>query len=295
MELRQLRFFVTLAETLNFHRAAERLNISQPPLSVAIRKLEEELGVRLFDRTQRGVTLTPSGVAALPIARDALTHAALVSEAARLGSRGETGRLSVGFVGSVTGELLPQIIPTFRAAYPLAELDLFEMTSVSIVAAIEARELDVGFVRLPVMRRHRLDITTIEEDVLALAHRADDGMMTRGRVALAAVADRPFIVHSPVSVLHAITLIACRNAGFSPRIAQEAVQVQTILSLVQSGLGIALVPARMARFAPEGVCITPLAEPIGISTGIACRSDASPLARNFVEEARSISDIDLLS
>ncbi|MGN6689671.1 MAG: LysR substrate-binding domain-containing protein [Sphingopyxis sp.] len=295
MELRQLRFFVTLAETLNFHRAAERLNISQPPLSVAIRKLEEELGVRLFERTRRGVALTPSGAAALPAARDALTQAGLVTEAARLGSRGETGRLSVGFVGSVVGELLPQIIPPFRAAYPLAELELFEMTSWAIVEAIEARKLDVGLVRLPVMRRHRLDITTIEEDVLVLAHREDDAVMTRGPVALAAVADRPFVLHGPVSVLHSIALIACRNAGFSPRIAQEAVQVQTILSLVQSGLGVALVPARMARFAPKGVRLTPLADPIGISTGIACRPDAAPLARNFVEEARSNCDIDFLS
>ncbi|HWW58994.1 MAG TPA: LysR substrate-binding domain-containing protein [Sphingopyxis sp.] len=285
MDLRQLRFFVTLADTLNFHRAAARLHISQPPLSVAIRKLEEEIGTRLFDRTSRGVTLTPAGIAALPPAREALAQAALVHEAAGLGSRGQTGRLSVGFVGSAIGELLPRIIPPFRETHPLADLDLAEMTSVGIADAIEARALDVGLVRLPVMRRHRLDIAVIEEDDLVLAHRIDDNLQPRGPVPLRTLADRPFIVHSAVSVLHSVILLACRDAGFAPRIAQEAVQVQTILSLVQSGLGVALVPARMARFAPQAVRLTPLAEPVRISTGIACRADASPLARNFIRQA----------
>jgi DNA-binding transcriptional LysR family regulator len=292
MDLRQLRFFVAVAETLNFHRAAERLNISQPPLSVGIRRLEEELGVKLFDRTRRGVTLTPSGEAALPAAREALAQAALVAEAARLGSRGEIGRLSVGFVGSAIGELLPRIIPCFRAAYPLAELDLAEMTSVRIAATLEGRDLDVGLLRLPVTQRHRLDITVIEEDCLVLAHRSDDDISGRGPIALSALSGRSFVIHSAVSVLHSVILLACREAGFAPRIAQEAVQVQTILSLVQSGLGIALVPARMARFAPQDVVLTPLAQPISIATGVGCRTDASPLARNFIKTALSISDMD---
>lgn len=285
MDLRQLRFFVTLADTLNFHRAAARLNISQPPLSVAIRKLEDELETRLFERTSRGVTLTPAGVAALPPAREALAQAALVHEAARLGSRGQTGRLSMGFVGSAIAELLPRIIPPFREAYPLADLDLAEMTSADIADALEARDLDVGLVRLPILRRHRLDITTIEEDTLVLAHRIDDDLHMQAPVPLEALANRPFVIHSAVSILHSVTLLACGNAGFAPRIAQEAVQVQTILSLVQSGLGVALVPARMARFAPRAVRLTPLADPIRISTGIARRVDATPLACNFIEQA----------
>src|SRR5207248_2309727 len=110
MELRQLRYFVALAETQNFHRAAERLNMAQPPLTVAIRKLEDELGARLFDRSVRGAALTPAGAAALDVARATLMQADRLREAVREGADGERGRLRVGFIGSATFELLPRII-----------------------------------------------------------------------------------------------------------------------------------------------------------------------------------------
>ena len=169
MDLRQLRYFTKLAEVLNFHRAAEQLNISQPPLTVAIRRLEEELGAVLFDRGPRGVRLTEAGMAALAPARAALAGAELVREAVRLGARGETGRLTVGFVGSAISERLPRIIPLFRQRFPLVELVLQEMTSVEIAQSLDARQLDVGLVRLPIMSRAPLDIQIVESDVLAAA------------------------------------------------------------------------------------------------------------------------------
>src|SRR5438067_4816955 len=132
MELRQLLYFTTLADALNFHRAAERLNISQPPLTVAIRKLEEELGMRLFVRGPRGVTLTAAGEAALGPARAALAEAEAVRQAAREGSEGERGRLTVGFVSSAIYALLPGLIPLYRRRYPQVDLILEESTSVDI-------------------------------------------------------------------------------------------------------------------------------------------------------------------
>ena len=153
MDLRQLRYFTVLAETLNFHRAAERLHMSQPPLTVAIRKLEEDIGAELFTRDPRGIRLTAAGLAALPAARATIAQADQVREFARQGAQGVRGRLSVGFIGSAVSELLPRIITPFRAAFPAVTLSLVEMNSVDIMSDIESRKVDVGLVRLPLWWR----------------------------------------------------------------------------------------------------------------------------------------------
>lgn len=285
MDLRQLRYFNALAETLNFHRAAERLHISQPPLTVAIRKLEEELGVALFERDPRGVRLTTAGLAAVTPAREALAAAEKVREAVRQGAAGLRGRLSIGFIGSAIGELMPRIVSPFRHAYPEVELALEEMNSVEIVRAIAGRRLDIGLVRLPVMDSAPVSIDVIETDELVAVLPASDVLARRKTLDLGALADRSFIIYSPVSVLHATIRLACHRAGFTPRVAQEAVQVQTILSLVEAGLGVALIPGRSARFAGEGVRIVSLAEAVPIAMGIARAEEASVLARNFVRTA----------
>jgi DNA-binding transcriptional LysR family regulator len=285
VDLRQLRYFNALAETLNFHRAAERLHISQPPLTVAIRKLEEDLGVALFERDPRGVRLTTAGLAAVAPAREALAAAEKVREAVRQGAAGLRGRLSIGFIGSAIGELLPRIVSPFRHAYPEVELALEEMNSVEIVRAIAARRLDVGLVRLPVMDSAPVAIDVIETDELVAVLPASDVLARRKTLDLGALADRSFIIYSPVSVLHATIRLACHRAGFTPRVAQEAVQVQTILSLVEAGLGVALIPGRSARFAGEGVRIVTLSDPVPIAMGIARADEPSVLARNFVRTA----------
>lgn len=285
MDLRQLRYFNALAETLNFHRAAERLHISQPPLTVAIRKLEEDLGVALFERDPRGVRLTTAGLAAIAPAREALAAAEKVREAVRQGAAGLRGRLSVGFIGSAIGELLPRIVSPFRKAYPEVELALEELNSVEIVRGIAARRLDIGLVRLPVMDSAPVAIDVIETDELVAVLPASDVLARRKTLDLGALADRSFIIYSPVSVLHATIRLACHRAGFTPRVAQEAVQVQTILSLVEAGLGVALIPGRSARFAAKGVRIVTLAEPVPIAMGIARADEPSVLAQNFVRTA----------
>lgn len=285
MDLRQLRYFNALAETLNFHRAAERLHISQPPLTVAIRKLEEDLGVALFERDPRGVRLTTAGLAAVAPAREALAAAEKVREAVRQGAAGLRGRLSIGFIGSAIGELLPRIVSPFRHAYPEVELALEEMNSVEIVRAIAARRLDVGLVRLPVMDSAPVAIDVIESDELVAVLPDSDVLARRKTLDLGALADRSFIIYSPVSVLHATIRLACHRAGFTPRVAQEAVQVQTILSLVEAGLGVALIPGRSARFAGVGVRIVTLSDPVPIAMGIARADEPSVLAQNFVQTA----------
>jgi DNA-binding transcriptional LysR family regulator len=291
VDLRQLLYFTTLAETLNFHRAAERLNISQPPLSVAIRKLEEELGAPLFLRGARGVTLTPAGEAALEPARAALAQAEQVRQSVRDGGAGERGRLRVGFVGSAIYALLPRLIPVFRRRYPQVDLVLEEATSIEIARRIHARQLDVGLIRLPLLELTQLDATVVESDELVAAIPTSNPLAQRRSAPLRALAAEPFILYTRLSVLHATILLACHKAGFVPSVAQEAEQVHTILSLVQSGLGVALVPSKVTRYVPDGVRLVRLAEAPRIETGVVlARGAASPQALNFQALAMEESD-----
>jgi len=186
VELRQLRYFVTLAHTRNFHRAAERLNMSQPPLTVAIRKLEA-----LFVRGSRGVTLTPAGRTSLDIACATLAQADRFREAVREGAAGERGRLRVGFVGSATFELLPRIIPEYRRRYPAVELVLEEATSVEITRKLVAGELDVGLLRLPLLEIAAVDTEVIDSDELHAALPAGSPFARTDSVDLAALAAEP--------------------------------------------------------------------------------------------------------
>ncbi|ARS26111.1 LysR family transcriptional regulator [Sphingomonas sp. KC8] len=296
MDLRQLLYFTTLADTLNFHRAAERLNISQPPLTVAIRKLEQELGTALFIRGARGVSLTAAGEAALEPARATLVKAQEVRASVREGQTGERGRLRIGFVGSAIYDLLPRIIPLYRRRYPRVDLVLEDSTSIDIVRRIRARELDIGLVRLPLVDSSGLAIRAVERDELVAAIPSSSPFASTSRLQLKALAAEPFILHTRISVLHLTVLMACHDAGFAPRVAQEATQVHTILSLVQSGLGVALVPAKTTRNVPDGVRLVRLAEPPRIESGIAMSNEVSnPLVRNFAALAAETSDIDCIS
>ena len=286
MDLRQLRYFAALAETRNFHRAAEKLNMSQPPLTVAIAKLEHQLGAKLFIRDPRGVRLTEAGQAALPAARAALIAADDVREAVRLGLSGHHGRLRLGFIGSATTELLPNLVSKFRRQFPKVDLALQEMNSPQIIRDIAAGELDVGLVRLPVLDSAPVRLEVIERDELVIALRSDHPLAKRKVIALAQLSDCPFIVFDPVSILNSIFHLACRKAGFTPRVEQDAMQAQTVLSLVEAGLGIALVPARSARLAPQTVRIVRLADPIPLEMGVAFATRPGALAKNFVASAR---------
>lgn len=292
MELRQLIYFTTLAETLNFHRAAERLNISQPPLTVAIRKLETELGTPLFIRGARGVVLTPAGETALEVAKTTLMHAARFREAALEGSIGERGRLRVGFVGSAIFELLPRIIPAYRRAYPKVDLILEEATSVDIVRRVAAGQMDVGLVRLPLTEIAAVETEVVETDDLVAAVPSTSPFASMESVPLQSLAREPFILQSSISVFHAISLMACHDAGFVPKVAQQAVQMSAILSLVQSGLGVALVPSKARRSVPEGVKLVHLTKRVPIESGIALASSlASRAAKNFQALAIEGADI----
>ncbi|AZS80515.1 MULTISPECIES: LysR family transcriptional regulator [Achromobacter] len=271
MDFRHLQQFLVLADTLNFHRAAEKLHMSQPPLSVSIRKLEESVGVPLFVRGRQGVQLTEAGLAALDEARRALFHAEQFRLAARAGAAGEGGTVRVGFVGSATHAILPRVLPLFRQRYPGVTVVLREATSIRIMQDLADDALEVGIVRVPVAMGSNVRLSPLTTEHFVLAVPRGHALARRGRLRLADLADEAFIMYTATEAagLRMAAINACQLRGFTPRITQEAVQVQTLLSLVESGLGVALVPAGARRHPSPNVVTKTLSDfPADASIGI---------------------------
>lgn len=297
MELRQLRQFVAVAETLSFRRAAERLCMAQPPLSVAIRKLESDLGVALFERSARGVKLTAAGQAALDSAQKCLRKADEVGSAARAAAQGEAGQLNIGFVGSVTFGLMPRFVRAFSERYPNVTLDLREATNAEAVTAVNDGVLDVAFVRVPTLRPAAVRFQHVEDDVFCVALPAGHPLASRRSLKLKDLDEQAFVGYAPSRAggLHAAVTQVLQRAGVNPRLTQEGVQVQTLIGLVESGLGVALVPTVSAAHAPKRVVFRPIRDlPRDAGIGIALAyhvSDESVASRRFRDMVAASTDL----
>lgn len=243
MNLQQLRQLVALADTLNFRRAAETLNMAQPPLSISLAKLEAEFGVRLFARDRRKVTLTAAGAAALPHATQALFHIEQVKAAVRESILGSTGRLRIGFVGSATYSLLPKLLSGFRLEYPNIDLSLEESYTTALLQKLSNREIDAALVRTPVLGDLDAELHVLEHDNFMAVVKSPGPYDDRATIDISELRDAPLITHpeSAVPNMRAIIMLMCHEAGFQPNVVQEAIQAQTMISLVQSGIGVALV------------------------------------------------------
>lgn len=255
MNLKQLNQFVVLAETLNFRAAASRLNMAQPPLSVSIRALEDELGERLFDRSTRGVKLTTVGRSVLEHARSTLFHAEQVRHSAQLAAGGQIGSLRISFVASSTIRLLPRSIAHFRTQHPRVDLRLSESGTNAIMAGLRDGLIDVGLVRYPTPNHPSVATTIVEYNHYVAALPVNHPKAKKPRLRLEDLRDEPFIMPSPQdgSAAYLSMMHACWHAGFVPNIVQEASQAQTIVALVEGGLGVALVPNLWQHLAPRAV------------------------------------------
>jgi DNA-binding transcriptional LysR family regulator len=260
VELRHLRYAIALADELHFARAAARLHIAQPPLSQQIKALEDELGVRLFDRTSRRVGLTDAGAAFVAEARRTLASAEQAIEAARRAARAETGRLAVGYVSSASYELLPAVLRAFRRRAPDVLLVLEEMNSSEQSRGVLAGTLDLGFVRRPPPTDRRLADTVVRREPIVVAVPRDHALAARRAIRLRALALEPFVIFParPRPSWADVALDLCRGAGFEPRVVQEAVEMVSALSLVAAGIGIALVPGAVRAVPRPGVVFRPL-------------------------------------
>lgn len=248
MDLRRLRYFVAVAEELHFGRAARRLNVSQPPLSVQIRTLEREIGAPLLLRTQRRVELTEAGRVLLEEARRLLGQAEAAVILARRAGEGTVGRLAVGFVSTVDYSILPPLVRRFRQKHPGITLKLLELTGDRQQALLQSGELDLGLSILPSPAPSLARRPVFREPLIA-AVPAGHPLAGRRRIALRALAAEPFIQfpRGLAPGLYDLAIAACQRAGFTPHLAQEAIQMQTILGLVAAGLGVAVVPQCMSK------------------------------------------------
>lgn len=295
MELRHLRAFVTLAEELHFGRAAERLGIAQPPLSIQIQSLEATLGVKLFNRSRRHVALSEAGALFLPEAQATLDQAEKARRVAQKAARGEMGRLEIGFTGSAPfNAAMPGIISRFRRTWPDVHMVLRELSTTDQLKAMAESQLDIGFIR----PGHPSEAVGVEARVvlvepLLAALPADHPLAARPGIALAELADEPFILH-PRAIgtgLYDKVISLCAAAGFHPRVVLEAHQMSTMIALTATGLGVAVVPEAMRRLQVEGCHFVPLRdEGASMVLTVAHRlGDDRPAVRRFLDTATSYS------
>jgi DNA-binding transcriptional LysR family regulator len=264
MELRHLRYFLALVEELHFGRAAQRLGLSQPPLTVAIQQLEAEVGAPLFLRNSRGVQLTAAGHALVPAARATLDHAAQALHAARDAASGQVGQLSIGFAGTMLYRGLPQMLRRFQAGHARLQLTLRELSSSEQIVELQHARLDAGFAHLahaPAGLAARLVSSQPFVACVPAAH----PLARKRTLPLAALADEPLaLVSRSVSPdYHARIVNACQAAGFTPQPLHELQHWLSVVSLVSQGLAVALVPAALQQAQLAGADFVPVRDPHG--------------------------------
>lgn len=290
MELRHLRIFLAVADELHFTRAAARLGVAQPHVSQEIQRLERELGVVLFQRTRRQVSLTPGGEALRAAALRVLAAVDDAAEEARRAARGETGSLTVGFAGSAGYDLLPAAIRHFRSRWPDVTLRLLEMTTEAQVRDLERRRIDVG-----VGRPHSDPGPGLVSELLrterSLAALPDQHPLAgRTSLTLEELREESWIVfgRNVTHGLYAHFMAACADAGFTPKIAQEVGEIPTLINLVAAGVGVALVPLPVARLQRDDVVyreLGPGAPAVSLAV-IMRRNDTTPTVANFLAALR---------
>ncbi|MGQ0530390.1 MAG: LysR family transcriptional regulator [Panacagrimonas sp.] len=286
MELRHLRYFVVVAEELHFRRAAEKLGIQQPPLSMQIRQLETEIGTPLFRRAQRRVELTDAGHSFLEDARAILASAQTATSRARKAALGDHGRLRVGMINSAPFHpLILRILREYRHDHPGVWMTMEEASTPELAERIRAQNLDLAFVRPLLDAAPGLITEHLFDEPVLVALPQGHPLAKKRAVPLGALSLEPFVLFSrPVgSGLYDQIISACHRAGFSPRVTQEASQVTSIVNLVAAGLGVSLVPASMQKIHSEGITYRPLASdaPVARMSLIYRRGETSITVQNL--------------
>ena len=292
VELRQLRYFVTVAEELHFTRAAERLGITQPPLSQQIQKLEAELGVSLFSRNNRGVTLTEAGRVLLDGARRTLAESDRALHQVERVTRGEVGSLMIGTVSSAWHGLLPRVLRAYRKHYPDVEIYATSMSTAEQVERLLTGSLDVGILRAPI-NQPAIETETMIPDSLMVALPASHPLADQEQIELSALADEPLVIfprrHGPAG--YDLIVQMCIEAGFRPQVVQETVEINAVIGLVNAGMGISIVPASIRQLRIEDIRYIPLIgdHPIWNLSIAWRRENDSPIVSVFLDVARKIS------
>ena len=290
VELRPLRQFVAVAEELHFGRAARRLAMTQPPLTQAVQALERALGGLLFERTRRGVALTPAGAELLDQARRLLRAAEALPAAVQAAAQGRSGRLRLAFVSTIAYGAMPLWLRLFREACPEVQLQLREATLDVQLAAFGADEIDAGFVlHAPGAVPAGFAALTVQSEPMWLALPESHPAARRSLLQTRDIADSPLVIF-PRQVTPSLydALLASQHArGLTPRVVQEAIQMQTLVNLVSAGIGVAWVPQTVTRLQLPGVVYRRVAgAPVLAETSLIWREPALAVVQRFVEQVR---------
>ncbi|PSH03357.1 MAG: LysR family transcriptional regulator [Acidobacteria bacterium] len=297
MELRHFRYFVAVAETLHFSRAAETLGIAQPPLSQQIKKLEDELGVQLFHRSHHKVELTESGVIFLEQARRTLRMAEQAVDDARRAAEGRVGRLTIGMISSAYEDVIAAVILSFRVQFPNIELVLQEITTPQQIKLLHTGEIQVGFIRPPI-HDPAIALEVVKREPLLVALPMGHPLARRKQVPITALASEPWVTTEPWGTLpsdlgmgfYSQVLSVCREGGFTPNVSQVASHMHTIINLVAAGLGVTLVPASASNLHRNRVAYRKLANQTRlVEVSVAYLNSAqSPVLENFLKTVRDV-------
>jgi DNA-binding transcriptional LysR family regulator len=292
MELRQIRSFLSLAETLHFGRTAELIHISQPALSLQIRALEEEVGVRLFERNRRKTTLTAAGFAFRDDAAAALSQLEQGVRRARLAANGKLGRLRIGFISTAGSEIVPDIVRQFRELNPEVEFSLRNILTAEQVQMLEAGSLDIGFLRLPIVGHSALDVVTVHREPFVLVVPSSHKLAKRKAVRLRELAGQDFVMYERIYApgFHDLIFGILRDAGIVPTVSQTAGEMPTLISLVDSRMGITILPASAVKHSVASVVACEILDriptsEIGIAVGKRFRAAVVDNFRSFALKA----------
>jgi len=290
MELRQLRCFVAVAEELHFSRAAERLHMAQPPVSLTIRMLEEELGAKLFERTKRRVALTAAGRTLLEEARAILEHVARTERKVTHVAKGGADRLEIGFLGAATfGDAMSPLLARFHHEWPDVPLMLEQMSTDAQLEALCEGRIDIGFARPPDpdLLPPGIIARCVQHEPLLVALSSDHPLAGSGRIELAALKNEPFVI--PTRQLshgiHDKVRELCAHAGFAPRVVMEVHQLTTVISLAAAGIGVSILGAGVRRAAIPGLAFAEITDEGAFIDLLLLYRDADmrPAVRNFIE------------
>jgi DNA-binding transcriptional LysR family regulator len=284
MELRHIRSFLSVAETLHFGRTAALIHISQPALSLQIRSLEEEIGVPLFERNRRKTSLTEAGAAFRKDATAALSQLDQAIRKSRLAANGKLGFLRIGFIFTAGFEILPNIVRQFRGSNPEVELSLRSIPTATQVRMLEAGSLDIGFLRLPIGEHPALEVQTVHREPFVVVVPRAHKLATKKSIRLREVSGENFVMYQRAYApgFHDLILGMLGDAGIVPYVSQTAAEIATLISLVDAEMGIAILPASAVKYCVASVVACDIAGDLPMSEIALCdKRVRTPVVDNF--------------
>lgn len=255
MEFTQLRSFLAVAELLHFSKAAERVHLSQPALSLQIRSLEEELGVKLFERSRQRTSLTAAGLVYCEEVRKVLSQMELAVARVRQAAQGKLGRLRIGFISTAAANIVPQLIAEFRKTHPDVELELLHALTADQIAMLKRGVIDIGFFRVPTSEDNDIKTIIIHQEPFKLFLPISHPLAGKRELSLKDLDNEDFLVYARKNApgFHDFLLQLLKDAGATPTMINEATDMYTLVSLVSAGVGLAVAPASVAHYGMPNV------------------------------------------